>query len=102
MREIEATIVEAVKRSKGCFVEFADDGRAAKVLDEAPADFVILAGTWHGMIDRGAMQAKCHGCGKLVGLAPPSQRMVEQNPKQVVLCLQCAGLAIEAGAVHRA
>lgn len=60
-----------------------------RVADPGQAAVVIVAGLW-GDMPKGAMQQQCRICKRLVGLAPPSQKMLAQ-PGRVcaIFCRDC-------------
>jgi hypothetical protein len=67
------------------------DGQG-RIIDAPPPNvpFVVLAAPWEEMGGkRGAMQAKCAACTRLIGIAPPTQTMIDAGRPMIVLCREC-------------
>lgn len=89
MADRKENVLKAAEMHPGRFVGLDDDGKVHIFHGKPPADFVILAKAWALVWQHNAVAVNCSGCGISVGLAQNSQRILRENPQQVVLCLDC-------------
>lgn len=77
----------SVNRNLGKFIDLDTGNRLGAPRDDSP--LVIVAGPWENM-PKGAMQAKCKICKRLVGVDQRSQNFLAQPGRvHMLMCRDC-------------
>jgi hypothetical protein len=81
------------------YIKMALDKHAGKFVDDQGnvvpnpdpnQPFVVVASPWEDMHKVGARQEKCSKCQRFVGIAPPTQEMIDSGRRvDAILCTDC-------------